>query len=176
MTLHRSHWSAKAASSSLRLLATCVVLASVTASCGSDTITSEGDNPVPATPRCAQGELAVTGILDDLELSDRISGGYDHAFINKLGTGPGTFDANKGSVAVHLEWGVLLPNGQSTSARGWARGAGFDVGNPPDAVLSGTLSLDGDGQGGHFLLKELHHSPYGSGAAVRGAVAGCFRY
>ena len=43
------------------------------------------------------------------------------AFFNKIGTGPGTFDAEQGGLAVHLEWGVLLADGQSTPARGWVR-------------------------------------------------------
>lgn len=155
--------------------AACVVLALLTASCGSDAIT-EGGDPLPTTPVCAPGQLALNAILDGVALSDRISGGYDAVFSNKLSAEPGTFDADKGSVSVHLEWDVLLPNGDRAPARGWARGAGFDVGTRPNAAFSGTLALDADGQGGHFLLKDLHHAPYGSGAAVRGAVAGCFRY
>ena len=155
-------------------IAACVVLAFATASCGSDAITSGNNDPVPPTPRCAAGELAVVGILDGVQVSDRVTG-YNFLFINKLGPGPGTIDADKDSFVLHIEWGVLLANGDSTKARGWARGSGFDVGNPANAAFSGTLSLDDDGEGGHFLLKELRHAPYESGAVIRGAVAGCFR-
>jgi len=176
MTHHRYCRPGKTTSFSIIPLALCVLLASGTASCGTDAITSE-DDAIPTTPICAQGESAVAGILDGLQVSERITSSY-HVFINKLGAGPGTFDTDQGGVAVHLEWGVLLASGQSTPARGWVRGAGFDVGNPPDATFSGTLSLDDVpvGLSGQFLLKELHHTPYGSGVAVRGAVAGCFRY
>ena len=166
----------KPASSSIIRIAALVLLALVTASCGTEAITSPDDDRLPTTPTCAQGDLAVAAILDGVAMNDRISNGYPHAFINKLGAGPGTFDAGSGSVVVHLEWGVLVANGQSTPALGWVRGAGFDVGNPSSAAFSGTIFLDdGAGFGGHFLLRELHHAPYGSGAAVRGAVAGCFR-
>ena len=176
MTRHRYRPPAKTTSFSITPLVLCVLLASGTASCGTDAITS-GDDPLPATPVCAQGESAVAGILDGLQVSGRITSSY-HVFINKLGAGPGTFDTDQGAVAVHLEWGVLLAAGQSTPARGWVRGTGFDVGNPPNAAFSGTLSLDDapGGLSGHFLLKDLHQAPYGSGVAVRGAIAGCFRY
>ena len=161
-------------SASIIGIAGCVVLAFATASCGSEAITSVSHDPVPPTPSCAAGELAIVGILDGIHVSDRVTG-YNFAFINKLGAGPGTLDADKDSVALHIEWGVLLANGDSTNARGWARGSGFDVGNPANAAFSGTLSLDDNGEGGHFLLKELRQAPYESGAVIRGAVAGCFR-
>jgi len=161
-------------SASIIGIAGCVVLAFATASCGSEAITSVSHDPVPPTPSCAAGELAIVGILDGIHVSDRVTG-YNFAFINKIGAGPGTLDADKDSVALHIEWGVLLANGDSTNARGWARGSGFDVGNPANAAFSGTLSLDDNGEGGHFLLKELRQAPYESGAVIRGAVAGCFR-
>ena len=128
-------------SSSASTIAACVVLAFATASCGSDGITSGSHDPVPPTPSCAAGELAVVGILDGIHVSDRVTG-YNFLFINKLGLGPGTIDADKDSVVLHIEWGVLLASGDSTNARGWARGSGFDAGNPANAVFSGTLSLD----------------------------------
>lgn len=165
---------ANSSSASIIGIAACVVLAFATASCGSDAITSGNHDPVPPTPSCGVGELAVVGILDGIQVSDRVTG-YNFTFINKLGAGPGTLDADKDSVAVHIEWGVLLANGDHTSARGWARGSGFDVGNPANAAFSGTLSLDADGEGGQFLLQDLRHAPYESGAAIRGAITGCFR-
>ena len=103
-----------------------------------------------------------------------------YAFVNAFG-GNGTLDVElAGGGALHLEWPELVADGDTVDARGWFRvTAGvtaIDVGNClTGSSFSGEMTVDGDGQGGRFVLRDLHSAPYCSGASVAGELSGCFR-
>jgi hypothetical protein len=103
-----------------------------------------------------------------------------YAFVNAFG-GNGTLDVElAGGGALHLEWPELVAGGGTVEARGWFRvTAGvtaIDVGNcDTSATFGGEMTVDGDGQGGRFVLRDLHSAPYCSGASITGELSGCFR-
>jgi len=156
------------------------LLCTVAASCGGSDVTSPDPNDdvpttpsaVPATPSCAPGEVAINALLDGVSVTDRAS--Y-RRYAFQQWRSPATLDIDESPIILHLEWPGLLVFGGSASTRGWSRGAGFDVGNCGAAPFSGTITQDADGDGGRFLLRDLHRAPYCSGPAVRGALAGCWR-
>ena len=103
-----------------------------------------------------------------------------YAFVNAFG-GNGTLDVELvGGGAFHLEWPELVANGSRVEARGWFRvTAGvtaIDLGNCLSGTsFSGEMTVDGDGQGGSFVMRDLHSAPYCTGASVPGELSGCFR-
>ncbi len=103
-----------------------------------------------------------------------------YAFVNAIAGRNGTLDVDMdfGARKLHLEWATLIPDGGSAPARGdldtGTSATDFAFGNCATGGLSGTIFVDGDGQG-RFVLRELHQKPYCSGASVDGELDGCFR-
>lgn len=154
-------------------IASGLLLCSLMSACGAGESTSPNSDDVPTAPACGPGEVAVAGRLDGVAVTERASF-TEYGFVQLRP--PSTFEVFNAPVAIRLEWPELLANGQTAAARGSVRASAFDVGNCSAGPFSGEHSIDTDGGGGRFLLRELHRSPYCSGAPVRGAVAGCYRY
>ena len=156
-----------------RPIAACILLCSLIAACGSDDTTGpDGGDEEPRTPACAPGEVAVAARLDGLAVTDRAL--FENFAFMQLSSS--TFDIDNAPVDLHIDWPGRVAHGQSTPARGWFRGTMFDVGNCAAAPFTGELIIDSDGRGGSFRLRDLHRVPYCSGVAVRGSLAGCYRY
>ena len=100
-----------------------------------------------------------------------------HSFVNALG-GRGMLDVTTDQGALSIEFDGLVSNGGSTSAFGWFQDdeLALDVGNCETGGLVSTLSIDDDGDGGSFVLRDLRRAPYCDGEAVPGELSGCFRY
>jgi hypothetical protein len=128
-------------------------------------------------PTCGAGQVVAEG--------DPGGGGFatsftadNYAFINALGTDPGTLDAQETGTGtppvLHLEWDELVANGDSVAARGSIiAGAGF--GNCDAGPLDSTLTMDDDGNGGTFVLRHLRMGPPFCGEEITGEIVGCFR-
>jgi hypothetical protein len=129
-------------------------------------------------PDCAADEVSIRLSNDDGVMEDTQGGINQYAFINALGDQDGTLDITMASGAsLHLEWGELVANGDSVAARGLVLfGGDLDLGNCETGPFSGTLAVDGDGNGGSFELVDLHANPPCTGAAVAGTLTGCFRH
>jgi hypothetical protein len=152
-------------------LALAVSLGSV-AACG-------GDDDAVEYPTCAAGEVAVTGLVGDTLHVVKIAW-RSYAFVNAI-AGNGTFEADfdlNGPGALRLEWPELVANGAAVDARGRIEtaDAALKVGNCLDgSAFSGTMTVNEGGEGGRFILRDLHNPPYCGGSSVSGTLAGCFR-
>jgi hypothetical protein len=144
------------------------IAASLTA-CGSD-----GDSE---TPFCDPGEIAVRGTIDGAAEELRTTW-KTYGFVNAFG-GNGTFDAEltaDGSERLHLEWPELVANGSVVEVRGTFETGALKIGNClTGADFTGTMTVDDDGDGGAFVLRELAKPPYCGGSSVTGSLAGCYR-
>jgi hypothetical protein len=132
-----------------------------------------GEDP----PTCGVGQVVVTGDPGGGEFGSSFTAD-NYAFINALGTDPGTLDAQQSGTGtppvLHLEWTELVANGDSVDARGSiVDGAGF--GNCDAGPLDSTLTMDDDGNGGTFVLRHLRMGPPFCGEEITGEIVGCFR-
>lgn len=110
-----------------------------------------------------EGNFPVDGYIFANALRD--GNGEEHLGVLDLRAGTATI--------VHVEFEDLLVGGGTVDARGHVKlvDLGIDVGNCETASFSGRIS---DIAGGwSFTLEDLRASPYCSGAAVSGAIAGC---
>ncbi len=153
------------------------LLYTVIASCGFRDLTGADLGPplpdeVPATPSCAPDEVAVAALLDGISITERATLGR---FRFQQLRPPATLDIDRSPITLHLEWRRVLGPGESTRARGWTRGSGFDVGHCGAVPFSGTITLDADGGGGRFLLWDLQRTAHCAGPVESGVVAGCWR-
>ena len=143
------------------------------------------DDPTP--PTCQSGQLKITGTVDQTQVVQTLSpnGGYFQNGGIDTGSGPqdGKYIAEltqNGSQVpvVQLTFKKLVADGQSADALGFvdlSSVGGPNVGNCETGDLVSTISIDADGNGGTFVIRDLHDSPYCSGASRSGALAGCWR-
>jgi hypothetical protein len=127
---------------------------------------------------CAPKELRVAGMADgnDVNLVRPVT---TYAFANKLGAaGPGTVDASTAQGSLSLEFDMLTIDGGTSTARGSVVDAdsSLSIGNCATGNFVSTLTVDADGNGVHFTLRNLNHEPYCGGAAVTGALSGCLGF
>jgi hypothetical protein len=126
-------------------------------------------------PSCGEGELAVEGFIDGVEIAERYQT-TSHAWVNLPRDGePAYLAVNTAEGAVlRVEWGRTIATGQSSAASGYldlSGAGGFEVGNcEEDGFVSEVTSREG---GAEFLLERLHHAPYCGGAPVDGYLVGC---
>jgi hypothetical protein len=137
-----------------------------------------GGTSDPAPPTCAAGEVAITGTVGDIHYDDRRAANPS-VFVNAINSEDGSYQAGSsdGGTFVKLTFHELLIDGHSVPARGFvdlSDNGGPNVGNCETGDLPSTISMDADGNGGTFVLRDLHDSPYCSGASRQGALAGCF--
>jgi hypothetical protein len=132
----------------------------------------------PAPPTCADGELAVEGVLDGEDVSARLAT-WGYAWINLPSDTENAYMEVYGegsTVIAHMEWGVSLAHGQRGDASGWidlSSQGELDVGNcAADGFVSEITARE---DGADFYLQTLHRPPYCGGAAVDGYLVGCVR-
>ncbi len=130
-------------------------------------------------PTCSARQLNITGTLGR---TIYIYGGSStsYAFVNALGGQPGHLDVELGTgKGLHLEWPTLVANGGSGDARGSiVTGSGasdLDFANCASDGYPGTVYVDADGNGGRFVLRDLHPGTGCAAAVVDGQLYGCFR-
>lgn len=142
-----------------------VVLASA---CSSDA------DEIDAPDDCAADELHIV----HADIDERLTV-TNHGFINKLSADTnGTLDLGRSQPnSVHLEWPVLLGNGDSASTFGWVKlESGLDVGNcATDGEFPGTFHIVESGVW-RWELRDLRTGPdYCAGAIVAASLGGCYR-
>ena len=145
-----------------------IAMAALAIGCGSDEIDAPDD--------CAADEMhLVYGSVDERLML------MNHAFINKIGSGPGTLDitgSTNASAIFHLEFNKLAANGDIVDARGRIQTttSGLDVGNCASDGFPGKLHIVSSGVW-RWELTGLHEDPEPdcAGAAVATTLSGCYR-
>jgi len=132
---------------------------------------------------CEASQLRYSGKLDDRQFDiTRVVGNY--RFENKLSASPGRLVASwstqtVGDWQLEISFDQLLANGESGPARGWLGDPdeALEVGNCETGELVSTLSMDGDGDGAHFVLSGLRTGqPFCTGPLHVGELRGCIGF
>jgi hypothetical protein len=132
------------------------------------------DDPLAGVPSdCASGELhfKFAGMDQRMPLAGLI-------FVNAINNQPGQLHIGQGgSDEISVTFSALVPDGASTSARGFANlpSAGVDVGNCDSASESGAIEPVKNDGGYRFVIEDLHAAPYCTGAAVSGTFEACYK-
>jgi hypothetical protein len=139
------------------------------AACGSG---DDGDFPT-----CVPGALTVIGTVDGAQHEVTFFP-TSHAFSNIGPDAEFTASVAGSSGSVSLAWGASVLDGDSTAARGQIDlpASSLVAGNCDTAALSGRLLMNDEGGGFRFVLRDLHASPFCSGAAITGELRGCFSF
>jgi hypothetical protein len=147
-----------------------------------------GGTSDPTPPTCQPGELKVIGTLDGTAISQNLSpitSGFGQPYTGADGPKEGSYSAGilDGSghpiTVVKVAFSKVVVNGGTTDARGYVDFtplSGPSAGNCETGGFDSTLSMNPDGNGGTFILRNLNASPYCSGAAKDGVLAGCFEF
>lgn len=142
-----------------------------------------GGSSDPTPPTCNPGEVRVTGNVDSTQVVHQVSSD-SNVFVNAVNNQDGELAVSTSSGGaehklVDFKFHDLLIDGQEVSARGFVDltlQSGPNVGNCETGDYVSSISMDKDGNGGTFVLRSMHDSPYCSGAEHKGALAGCFRF
>lgn len=129
----------------------------------------------PEPPACADSEVQATGDPAGGELATRFTV-TQYIFVNATSGSTGYLEINRGDSAGELtmDWDELVANGDTVPARGQLI-AGTGYGNCVSGPLDSELTMDADGEGGSFRLRNLRAGPPFCGEEVSGEIAGCFR-
>jgi hypothetical protein len=131
-------------------------------------------------PTCAKGTVQLSGTLDGAPANGAYTGPSSYAFINALGTAPGTLDASFGTGGtLHLQWTTLVADDQTVPATGTLTmpSEGPHAGQMY-CVTAGTVTPRSMAEGGgtSFTLSSLAQTMDAGacpGTGVSGSLQGC---
>jgi len=144
-------------------------------------LTACGGSADPTPPTCAPGELRLTGTLDGVVVSQQMSVD-SYVFGNAINQESGTLVApvvQGEAPKLKITFTKLVANGGSVAARGeldFSATGGVHAGNCETGDEASTFSMDKDGDGATFVLRQLHSDPYCTSPELDGALAGCVRF